>query len=553
MILKLTFKLLFSNYKVCVILCILFFKVSINFSQTIISGEPILEERYRREQLLDSNDVKKSFLLRPIYRKINNKSSFTMSPIRWTTEFNSEKPYGWGNYLLKPNVGFQTFLSLGIETTLGPLYIRLRPEFTFSQNKSYLGYLGNFSNGVNISKFHFWNSGDYPETFALGPYNQIWLGQSLVSLRFGPMEIGVSTQNIWWGPGQFNDLTFSSNSKGFPHLTLNSFRPIETFVGNFEMQIIMGRLSDSGRKPSQIDELNDKYFDESLREDRYLNALMIIYNTKWLPNLYLGLARTFQRYDSYQGNTFKDYFPVFQAFQKEKFFENGNSVDFDEDGFDQQLTLSFRYLIPHAKFEIYGEYGRRDHAYNYRDFILNPDHARAYMFGMQKILPLNNSNYMIQIRSEILNLQSSVNRYIRYPGLLGGFAWNTHAQARGFTQDGEALGAGPGIGSNLQTMEFALVQGFNKRGLIWERLANQQDFYYAAFGRSNVVKPWVDLSLGLLWDQQIDRFIIGGKAQFIRSYNYQWQPGEDTAPNFPTGKKIFSFYGNVNLIYQFNN
>lgn len=549
---KLIIKTMDNQYKFWLIF-FLFFKVSISYSQTIISGDPIFEEKYRREQLLDSNKIKKSLLLRPVYSKINSNPSFVISPVRWTTEFNSVKPYGWGNYLLKPNVGFQTFVSLGFETTLGPLYIRLRPELTFSQNKSYSGFPRDFSNGVNVSKFHFWNSGDYPERFADGPYRQFWYGQSLVSLRFGPMEIGVSTQNIWWGPGQFNDLTFSSNSKGFPHLTLNSYRPIKTFLGNFEMQVIMGRLSDSGRKPSQIDDLNNKYFDESIREDRYLNALMVIYNAKWFPNLYVGLARTFQRYDSYQGNTFNDYFPVFQAFQKEKFFENGNSVDFDGDGFDQQLTLSFRYLVPKANFEIYGEYGRRDHAYNYRDFILNPDHARAYMFGMQKILPLKNSNYMIQIRSEILNLQSSINRYIRYPGLLGGFAWNTHAQARGFTQDGEALGAGPGIGSNLQTIEFALVQRFNKRGLLVERLANQQDFYYAAFGRSNSVKPWVDLSLGLLWDQQIDRFIIGGKAQFIRSYNYQWQPGEDTTPNFPIGKKIFSFYGNVNLIYLFNN
>lgn len=539
-----------NNCKVWVILCFLVVFQFKSFAQTIIAGEPVLEEKFRREQLIDSNKVENSFLLRPISKinKVGRPGYF--SPVRWTNEYNTKRPYGWGNYLLKPNVGFQSLLTFGFEKQFGPLYIRVRPEFTFSQNKAYQGYSGNFPNGVNISKYHYWNNGDYPERYAEGAYSQIWFGQSLVSVRVGPMEVGVSTQNIWWGPGQFNDLTFSSNSKGFPHLTLNSFRPIKTFIGNFETQIIMGRLSDSNRKPSQIDELNERYFEDSVREDRYLNAFMITYNPKWVPYLYVGIGRTFQRYYSYQGDSFTDYFPIFQAFQKEKFFENGNSVSFDGDGFDQQLTLNFRYLVPKAKFEIYFEYGRRDHAFNYREFILNPEHARAYLYGFQKLFPIQKSDFLIQIRSELLHQQSSVNRYIRYPGLLGGFAWNTHDQARGFTQEGEALGVGSGIGSNVQTMEIAMVKGYLKRGILLERVENQMDFYYAAFGRSKLARPWIDLSLGLLWDQQWNNLILSGKAQFIKSYNYQWEQSDKSTLEFPKGYNPFAFYGSLNLIYR---
>lgn len=544
---------LIDKCKVLFLLCICVFIKSQLSAQTIISGEPVFEENFRRNQLIGNDSMRNSLMIRPIYQPKKKKNYLSLSPVLLMTEFNSRRPYGRGNYLLKPNVGIQSLISFGFEGQVGLLHVRFRPEFTYSENKEYDGYPDRFSNGANVSKFHFWNNGDYPERFADEAYTQSWYGQSSITLRVGPIEAGISTENIWWGPGQWSDLTFSSNSKGFPHLSLNSFRPIKTFLGNFEAQIIVGTLYDSGRPPSQNENLNARYFEEFPGDDRYLNALMISYNPKWIPDLYIGVARTFQRYESYQGNTFNDYFPIFQAFQKERFFENGNSVDFDNDGYDQQLTLNLRYLVPSANFEIYGEYGRRDHAFNYREFILNPDHARAYLFGMVKLFPTKNSNSLIQVRSEILHQQSSNNRYIRYPGLLGGFAWNTHDQARGFSNDGESLGTGYIFGTNVQTLELAKVEGLNKKGVLFERVANQQDFYFAAFGRSNEVKPWVDLSLGLLWDQQFDRFIMGGKAQFIRSYNYQWQPGEDTTPNFPTGKKIFSFYGNVNLIYQFNN
>ena len=550
MILKVLFNASKKKCKVFKILCIIFLIQFNGECQTIIAGDPVFEEKTRRDQLLGSSYLLNSFLIRPINLDSLGKKFSKLLPVRANVEFNSKRPYGWGNYLLKPNVGFQTLLTFGIENKIGPLYIRLKPEFTYAQNKEYQGYSGNFPNGVNISKYHYWNNGDNPERFSEGSYGQAWYGQSLVSLRVGPMEAGISTQNIWWGPGQFNDLTFSSNSKGFPHLTLNTHRPIKTIIGNFETQLIMGKLSDSNRKPSQNDALNEKYFEDSIREDRFLNALMVTYNPKWIPNLFLGLARTFQRYESYQGNTLGDYLPVFQGFQKEKFFENGNSVNFDADGFDQQLTLNFRYLVKDANLEAYAEYGRRDHAYNWREFILNPDHARAYLIGFLKLFPISDSKNHIQIRSEILNQQSSVNRYIRYPGLLGGFAWNTHDQARGFSQEGEALGVGTGIGSNVQTIEISLVNGYLKRGILLERLANQQDFYYAAFGRSMTVEPWIDYSVGLLWDQQWDNFILSSKAQFIKSYNYQWENAVDSSADFPVGSNKFAFYGSLNLIYR---
>ena len=41
----------------------------------------------------------------------------------------------------------------------------------------------------------------------------------------------------------------SNHARGFKHITFNSNRPIETKIGNFEFQIVTGRLENSGFTP----------------------------------------------------------------------------------------------------------------------------------------------------------------------------------------------------------------------------------------------------------------------------------------------------------------
>src|SRR5690606_17472522 len=163
-------------------------------------------------------------------------------------------------------------------------------------------------------------------------------------------------------------------------------------------------------------------------------------------------------------------FPVFEAFTKAKLFEDGHTVDYDNKAQDQQVSFFGRYLIPSAGAEVYFEYGRRDHAYNWREFILNPEHARAFIIGFNKLFNIPGPERLVQVRGEITQQQESINRYIRYPGLAGGTSWHQHYQVRGFTHYGEALGVGIGSGgSNVQTLEFSLIHQLNKYGFLLER------------------------------------------------------------------------------------
>ncbi|MFC3415218.1 capsule assembly Wzi family protein [Algoriphagus hitonicola] len=531
-------------------------------AQYITAGDLVYEEAFRRNQLINyqpENDY--SLLIRPVYlskpyfqkdsieKLIKENLNFTILPFRLVSQFNSNRPYGWGDLSMIPNVGFQELFSGGIAGNFKFIHFQIQPEIVWAQNKSFQGFSDQFSRGTLLARFHYWNFGDAPERFGDRSYFNGWWGQSGLSLRFHSVEIGVSTRNIWWGPGQFNSLTLSNNAQGFPHISLNTIRPLKTFLGKFEGQLISGKLKDSGFDGSQNSELNELYFEEFNGDYKYLNGLSISYQPKWIEGLYLGFSRTFQRYSQFMGNSFNDYFPVFEAFQKNKFFENGNTLQYDNNGYDQQVSVSFRLLIPNKGFEIYGEFGRRDHAFNWREAILNPEHARAYLLGFNKIIETGQKYRFFQIRSEITHTQSSNNRYVRYPGLLGGYAWHTHNEARGFSHKGQPLGVGSGIGSNVQTIEVSVVEGLNKKGILLERLANHQDFFYRAFGQNPEKKPWVDFSLGLLWDHQWERLLLSSKLQLIRSSNYQWQSNKLSTNDFSSGAHKTALFAQLNLIY----
>jgi len=550
-------KFLFSWFLI-LILSLLSSKIS--FSQELAPGMPILEDYGRKAQIiLNDSDSLKIFGLRPdlsIKALFANpvessKKSYEISllPVQFNMGYNSKRPYGYGGYGMHNGRGFEQYISTGIYGRLGFLHLQLQPEYVFAQNKSYQGFGSDYSDKVLKDRFHYWNNNDRPELLGKGNSSRLWWGQSSITAKFGGFESGISTRTIWWGPGQWNALTFSGNSESFPHLTLNSHRPLKTFLGHFEGQLIVGRLESSGMNASQNENLNEKYFLPLDEDWRYLNAVTINYQPKWVPGLFLGFIRTFQQYSAKRGKQFRDYMPIFEAFQKKEYFQNGNSVAFDSEARDQQATLFLKFLSKKAKFDIYVEYGRRDHAFDWRDAILNPEHSRAFLMGFQKLVPLARQNTYLQIRSEILHQQESVNRYIRYEKLGGRTSWATHYQVRGFTNRGKALGSGIGTGSNSQTFEVAIVEGFNKLGIMVERIANHQDFYYRAFGQDDEMLPWVDLSVGVLANRQWKSFLLGSQFQLVNGTNYQWQSDPASTASFPKGKDMLSFHGTINLVY----
>jgi hypothetical protein len=518
-------------------------------AQSLPANQTNLEEVLRRSQVVDGKATS-SFLSRPllnsdsleigsfkygysILKKDTSRffsSEIKLLPITLGMQLGSGNPYPEGGKFLQAK-GYQNFGSVGIYGSFGPLSIQLQPEFIYGQNK-------NYDTGLLKEE-----EIEFVEVFGQGPYSKLLPGQSSIRLNYGAFSLGASTENIWWGPGQYNSLLFSTNAFGFKHFTLNTRKPAKTFLGSFEGQLILGKLE------------NFAPFIRDGKEDwRYVNGVTFSYQPKWIPGLFFGASRVFQQYSSYNTNTWGYYFPIFEPFQKVQLIDP-NSPDFDSTEYDdrlqsQQLTGFARLVIPKAKAEVYFEYGRRDHAVDWREFVLNPEHARAYIFGFKKLIPLPDQAFF-QINGEMLQQQESINILPRY-GQFGGSSWASHGIKQGFTHQGQMLGPGVGPSSNVQTLETSWVKGIKKIGIRWERLNRHQDVYTRKFNDPSENGRWVDYSARLLTDWQFDNLLVSSTLNLVYSLNPLWGLAESSTAEFPNGKNVFSATAQVNLIYFWN-
>jgi hypothetical protein len=292
-------------------------------AQMMIVGSPE-EDSLRIAQLSVSDKPLVSMAVRPVELQPAliswKKVQVTGLPFTLITQYNSHHPFGWNDGAMIPAKGVQTFVRAGIYLRYGIMEVQLAPEWVYATNKLY---------DTSIK----WGSNTG------GVYNKVFPGQSAAGIRFGSVSIGVSSQNLWWGPGMRSSLLMSNNAPGFLHAYIRSNRPAKTPIGNFEWQLIGSRLDSDSTRP--YENRNLKLTTESYPATwRYQSAFVISYQPKWIPGLFLGMTRSLQRYHKdigLGGNNFlKKYVPVLtKAVQKK------NEQNDDAENTDQLASFSF--------------------------------------------------------------------------------------------------------------------------------------------------------------------------------------------------------------------
>lgn len=505
----------------------LFFSISI-YSQTIPVGSiNLAEERLRNEQLIGANSSDYSMCLRPILKfetalNSENKTKkgfhFSSLPVDLIQQYNSLAPMGRNDGLMIPAKGYQIMASAGFVSSYGPLSLQFKPEFVWADNLSFQTFPTSEKSNVRLNYINYLNHSDIPERFGNQSYHKLFWGQTALNLSLNRFVLSLSTENLWWGPGKYNALIMSNNAPGFWHIDLKTKKPIKTFLGSFEAQLISGKLLSSGFGSSDTDFIVDgvDYRVQKSSDWRYLSGLTINYQPKWIPGLYVGLNRVFQLYHSDLGKGFSDYFPVITPFQKK------NLNDEDGKNRDQVASVFLRWILKESKSEIYIENGWNDHSQNLVDLYLSPSHSRALLVGFGKIFPLNNSvdNY-VKFNFEHCQLQQSADRIVRPAG-----AWYMHGQVfHGYTQMSQVMGAGIGPGANSQTLDISFWRQKKVIGFQLERYAHNLDFYYDAYPGYN--QKWVDLSLKSYAYKSFGNLGILAKFNTSLMYNYQWQEYKD--------------------------
>lgn len=553
----------FIKHLIAVTVCILLYNGL--SAQSIPVGTPALDDYYRRAQLLGKIDSNISFAIRPVFinqqditdvydpehdihgdesENTAGKMFFKILPLSWQQQFNSDHPYGWNDEAMIPANGYQTLVSGGFYFKAGHLSIQLMPEFVYAANTKFNGFANGRDDTDLKSYYGFYNNIDLPERFGNGAYSKAFWGQSNIMLTFGAVAFGLSNESIWWGPGIHNALILSDNAPGFKHATFNTIKPLNTFLGSFEGQVIAARLDGSNYPPLLTTTTSDgvNLYKPKRNDWRYYAAFNVNYHPKWVPGLTLGLTRAFNSYSS-DVSGLSGYFPFFTRYQK---LSGQGSDTF---GRDQLTSLYARWLFTRANAEVYFEYGLNDNSYNISDFIGSPDHSRAYIAGVRKMIPVNNSNAHILVGAEVTQMSQSVDRIVRPAG-----SWYTHSQVKaGQTNLGQVLGAGTGPGGNLQVLEVSWVSGLKKLGLSFERYEHNVNFYQRAFPDINGnSRNWVDLSLAVNGQWNYKNLIFTAKLQPVKSLNYQWML-KDYIPDsyYVPHNTAYNFHAELGCMFRF--
>lgn len=542
-------------------------------AQSVPVGTPVLDDYYRRQQLLGKGDSITSFTVRPIFPAAAGKvrdvydpdstlkkdhwissgpisfagglGTFQILPLSWQQQFNSDHPYGWNDGAMIPAKGYQTMVSGGLYIKVGPLSIQLRPEFVYAANPSFNGFATGHNDQELKQYYNYQNYIDWPERYGNGSYNKAFWGQSSIRLTFGPASIALSNENIWWGPGIRNSLILSNNASGFKHISINSVRPINTYIGAFEFEAIAGRLESSGIPPLLVTSTSagTNLYLPKTADWRYFAGFNLNYHPKWVEGLTLGLTRTFDAYGK-DVNTFSEYVPFFFPYQKQ------NTSDGDPIPRDQYTSLYARWLFSKAQAEVYFEYGLNDNSYNFRDFIGSPDHSRAYIFGLRKMIPISGSNDQhILFSAEVTQLSQTPDRLVRQAS-----GWYIHSVVRdGQTNEGQILGAGTGSGGNLQSMGVSWVSGLKKLGVRFERYEHNVDFSDYNFTDINGnSRKWVDLAFALQGEWSYKNLIFNATLEEIKSLNYEWVLKDyDPSKYYIPHNDIYNLHAELGITFRF--
>ena len=557
----------------------LFFTFFVSSSQTINLNESYLTDHLRTSQLLGKFKSDVSFTLKPfdigkngieINKEIFNIEKYAPTvlnflkgngkikilPVDYNIEFNSLHPYNRNNGSMVPNRGYQHIISAGIYAEIGPLSIQLKPEYLFSENKDFEGF-GEGPNGhypiIWAKRYELWNHIDMPERFGDKSISKVLIGQSSVRLNFKGLSLGVSNENIWWGPSIRNSIMMSNHAQGFKHITFNTTKPLKTKIGNFEWQVISGRLESSGFLPAnsdfqyagtnvyvpkinQIDDTNDW---------RYIQAYSLTYSPKWITGLSIGFIRWVQMYSAlvkgkyWWMNGNPTWFPAFQnLFRKNDVYENYEAQT------DQAAGVFLRWFWKDSNAEIYVDYNHNDSKQNIRDLLLDSDHSRAVTVGLQKVFKINSDNYLFSW--EWTQMEQTASRLLRNAG-----SWYEHTYIYdGYTNKGEVLGAGIGPGSNSQYFSINRVRGKEKIGIAFEIIDQDNDFYHEAFASANDPRRyWKDFNLHVNFSKKYKNLWLSSNLIYSRSLNYQWDLDDSATEYYHPGNDVNNFHMTLKLAY----
>jgi len=279
---------------------------------------------------------------------------------------------------------------------------------------------------------------DQPMRFGDKPIRRFDPGQSTAMWSTSSLQLGVSNENEWWGPGIRNAIVLSNNAPGFPHLFIRTAHPLSTRFGLVESRWLVGGLTES------------KFFDTvSTNNVRSLASVAATLQTAWDPNLSFGVARSVYSTATGWGQVPWRWLDVLS-----RTADTGNATPQDPSGKirkDQLFSLFARWVAPADGLEIYTEWARTQLRLNLHDLLVRPNHTQAYTLGLQWRRPAWWGG-AFRLQTEITQMEQSAT----FRDLPQESWYMSTRVIQGYTNRGEVIGGsiGPGASSQWLAMDY---------------------------------------------------------------------------------------------------
>lgn len=445
-------------------------------------------------------------------------SLISFDPLMMESVFNTTRPFGYNNASFISAKGFQLRYSLGVGYHSKWLSFHIRPEYLTANNPPYR------------------SSVYYGQSIQL-KHRQFYPGQSSLKIHLWKFDLGVGTENMVWGPGQFNALILSNHAPGFQHFLISTGQPIRIGIGNIQFNLLGGKLENDRLLSSEV------FFQRAPPPSddwRFLSGINFTYQPVFIPNFYIGFNRTMQMYGSSYMKSDKPflrkYVPVLAAVFAKKINTQIDAQN-QNDGADQQASLFMRFVMPSNHIEFYTEYGYNDFKANLRDFFLDPQHAAAYIVGFKKIFGMKKKNYWT-VNGEITQMSQSNDYLVRNAG-----NWYEHSVLiQGLTHKNQILGAGSGMGNNVQVLNINKNFNNNLMGFKMQRIQNDpRGFRLGDLSTLYLSEiSWTDFAYGPVFRYNVKKLLFTGEIQAVHSKNYAWEK-----------RNLFNLYSYFSIAYKF--
>ncbi len=337
---------------------------------------------------------------------------------------NSGWPFGSNDGAIWAGRGITTAVNGGFELRSGPLTVVIDPIYFWAQNTAFaLQSVPSSVRGAPYNDPVTPGNIDLPQRFGNAAYQRFDPGQSTIRLDILGVAIGASTANEIWGPAITSPIVLGNNAAGIPRLFIGTSEPVNIWIGKIHARMFLGQTQQSAYSP--IDTTQGK---------RLAAGLVGVFEPRGTQGVEIGFGRYFHRFWPANGLSLSDL-----SIPLGNFLNHGVDPGANPTGTaDNQLFSVFaRVVLPHSGLEVYGEFGREDHSYDFRDLSNEPDHISAYTIGMMHTWRSAGTSAVTALRAEFTN-----SRVTDIAGGRGEGLFYEHGTIdQGHTQDGQLLGS----------------------------------------------------------------------------------------------------------------